>query len=70
MKSYILLKPEPVQSQIITAPAGVKPFVLFIGLDVHNDTIAVSLAPSDSAEVRRLPSMVSAGSACVGLWSD
>lgn len=27
--------------------------VLFIGLDVHNDTIAVSLAPSDSAEVRR-----------------
>lgn len=27
--------------------------VLFIGLDVHNDTIAVSLAPSDSTEVRR-----------------
>jgi len=27
--------------------------VLFIGLDVHNDTIAVSLAPSDSSEVRR-----------------
>jgi transposase len=26
---------------------------LFIGLDVHNDTIAVSLAPSDSTEVRR-----------------
>jgi len=26
---------------------------LFIGLDVHNDSIAVSLAPSDSAEVRR-----------------
>jgi hypothetical protein len=31
----------------------VKGPVLFIGLDVHNDTIAVSLAPSDSIEVRR-----------------
>jgi transposase len=27
--------------------------VLFIGLDVHNDSIAVSIAPSDSTEVRR-----------------
>ena len=27
--------------------------VLYIGLDVHNDSIAVSLAPSDSTEVRR-----------------
>jgi len=27
--------------------------VLFLGLDVHNDSIAVSLAPSDSTEVRR-----------------
>ena len=27
--------------------------VLFVGLDVHNDSIAVSLAPSDSTEVRR-----------------
>jgi transposase len=27
--------------------------ILFIGLDVHNDSIAVSLAPSDSTEVRR-----------------
>ena len=27
--------------------------VLFIGLDVHNDSIAVSLAPSDATEVRR-----------------
>ena len=26
---------------------------LFLGLDVHNDSIAVSLAPSDSSEVRR-----------------
>jgi hypothetical protein len=26
---------------------------LFLGLDVHNDSIAVSLAPSDSPEVRR-----------------
>ena len=27
--------------------------ILFIGMDVHNDSIAVSLAPSDSTEVRR-----------------
>ena len=27
--------------------------VLFVGLDVHTDSIAVSLAPSDSTEVRR-----------------
>jgi transposase len=32
---------------------GSQPRVLFIGLDVHNDSIAVSLAPSDSTEVRR-----------------
>lgn len=30
-----------------------QPRVLFIGLDVHTDTIAVSVAPSDSTEVRR-----------------
>jgi len=53
MKSYILLPSEPVQSQITIAPAGTRPPVLFIGLDVHNDSIAVSLAPSDSTEVRR-----------------
>ena len=27
--------------------------VLYVGLDVHNDSIAVSLAPADSTEVRR-----------------
>ena len=48
MKSYILLQPEPVQSQITIAPAGSKSSILFVGLDVHNDSIAVSLAPSDS----------------------
>ena len=48
MKNYILLQPEPVQSQITIAPAGSKSSVLFVGLDVHNDSIAVSLAPSDS----------------------
>lgn len=34
------------------ATAGQSP-VLFIGLDVHTDSIAVSLAPSDASEVRR-----------------
>jgi hypothetical protein len=53
MKNDILLKPEPVQSQIIPIPAGTQPSVLFVGLDVHNDSIAVSIAPSDSTEVRR-----------------
>ena len=53
MKIYILLKPEPVQSQITTVPAGTKPLVLFVGLDVHNDSIAVSIAPGDATEVRR-----------------
>lgn len=38
------------QPQPATAPNGP---VLFIGLDVHTESIAVSLAPSDSAEVRR-----------------
>jgi len=39
--------PTPTPTTTLTGP------VLYIGLDVHNDTIAVSLAPSDSTEVRR-----------------
>ena len=35
------------------APKSGVGFILLIGLDVHNDSIAVSLAPSDSTEVRR-----------------
>jgi len=35
------------------APAGLPGRILYIGLDVHNDSIAVSLAPSGSTEVRR-----------------
>jgi len=35
------------------AAAPAKGPVLFIGLDVHNDSIAVSIAPSDATEVRR-----------------
>ena len=35
------------------APATSSGPVLFIGLDVHNDSIAVSVAPSGSTEVRR-----------------
>ena len=34
-------------------PRGLAGLSLFIGMDVHNDSIAVSLAPSDSTEVRR-----------------
>src|ERR1035438_6267942 len=34
-------------------PAPTSGRVLFVGFDVHTDSIAVSLAPSDSTEVRR-----------------
>jgi transposase len=68
MKTYILRDPKavepqkasratrPLRAKLITAPAPIGPAigpVLFSGLDVHNDTIAVSLAPGDSTEVRR-----------------
>ena len=53
MKSYILLPSEPVQSQITTVAARTQASDLFVGLDVHNESIAVSLAPSDTTEVRR-----------------
>ena len=61
MKTYILRDPKPVQPQKASRPPRPKPAapvidrrpVLCIGLDVHNDSIAVSLAPSDSTEVRR-----------------
>src|SRR5262245_6688840 len=64
MKSYILRDPNSVQpqkAQFLEAPdrqverlvtAGRSP-ALYVGLDVHTDSIAVSLAPSDSTEVRR-----------------
>jgi transposase len=65
MKTYLLRNPHPVEpqksprslrTQPLTPPrlAGPPPGpALFIGLDVHNDSIAVSLAPSHSTEVRR-----------------
>lgn len=40
----------PLQPAAVVAP---RPATLFIGLDVHSESIAVSLAPSDSTEVRR-----------------
>jgi hypothetical protein len=68
MKSYILRDPNSVQpqkAQFLEAPdpqtnpqaerivtVGRSP-ALYVGLDVHTDSIAVSLAPSDSTEVRR-----------------
>ena len=45
-----------ITSDIVAAyqPSGTSPrLILYVGLDVHNDSIAVSLAPSDSTEVRR-----------------
>ena len=45
------------QSATATPPATLPPAprgpALYIGLDVHSDSIAVSLAPSDTTEVRR-----------------
>jgi len=48
MKTYKLSNPL-VEPQNCAAPVR----TLHVGLDVHNDSIAVSLAPSDSTEVRR-----------------
>jgi transposase len=65
MKTYLLRDPNLVEPQKAVrpqrsrtrAPAVVPTArpgpVLFVGLDVHNDSIAVSLAPADSPEVRR-----------------
>src|SRR6185295_8987460 len=66
MKTYILRDPKTVERQTSLRPLRVQsaarpapPAVaapgaaVFIGLDVHNDSIAVSLAPSNSPEVRR-----------------
>ena len=44
---------EPPQPLCPAPPAPPAGPALFIGLDVHNDSIAVSLAPADSTEVRR-----------------
>src|ERR1035437_9510723 len=60
-KSPRPLRPEPGLTALVNVicgpPLPPPPLlawrVLFIGLDVHNDSIAVSLAPSDSTEVRR-----------------
>ena len=35
MNEHILLKAKPVQNQLLAASVGAKPFVLFVGLDVH-----------------------------------
>ena len=48
--------PSPAQTPTSLADVssqGSQPRALFIGLDVHNDSIAISTAPSDSTEVRR-----------------
>ena len=57
-KSIRTPRPKTVGPVITTVPlvrpeAAVKGPSLIIGLDVHNDSIAVILAPSDSTEVRR-----------------
>ncbi len=64
MKPYILRTEkavEPQKARRIRVPQSPPPAcppvaagpALFIGLDVHNDSIAVSLAPADGTEVRR-----------------
>ena len=45
-------RPAPTSSAGVSS-RGSQPRVLFLGLDVHTESIAVSLAPSDSTEVRR-----------------
>ena len=69
MKTYLLRDPKTVEPQTprrvrrrpVPSGAGTTPTVppapagpaLFLGMDVHNDSIAVSVAPADSTEVRR-----------------
>ena len=64
MKTYIMRDPKAVERQTRkqnpqpsfrppTSPVTLPGPVLFLGLDVPNDSIAVSLAPSDSTEMRR-----------------
>lgn len=64
MKTYILRDPnrvepqKPARAPRVALPPQPQPITppgptLFVGLDVHNDSIAVSIAPSDSPEVRR-----------------
>jgi hypothetical protein len=55
MKTYILRDPnsvEPQKAQFVqwvqSAAASGAIGALFVGLDVHNDSIAVSLAPADA----------------------
>lgn len=55
MKTYILRDPnsvEPQKAQLVEGPS-LQSKALFIGLDVHTHSIAVSLAASDATEVRR-----------------
>ena len=68
MKTYLLRDPKTVEHQQLSQPCAVpattaavlgrplpthEGLLLFIGLDVHTDSIAVSIASSDSVEVRR-----------------
>jgi hypothetical protein len=65
MKTYLLRNPNPVKPRESAHGVRVQPVTpprvaltppgpaLSIGLDVQNDSIAVSLAASDSIEVRR-----------------
>jgi transposase len=58
MNTYLLrnvskVQPQPQQSKPATPAIIPSGPILFIGLDVHTDSIAVSLAPSDTTEVRR-----------------
>ena len=51
-------RPDPAVTATVNAIGGPPPatasgLILFIGLDVHTESIAVSLAPSESTEVRR-----------------
>jgi hypothetical protein len=63
MKTYLLKNspavepkaaPKTARPPRLAKPSAPAPGpALFIGLEVHHDSIAVSLAPSDSTEVRR-----------------
>ena len=53
-KARLVERPDPQNGALVerSGTAGGGP-ALYVGLDVHTDSIAVSLAPSDATEVRR-----------------
>ncbi len=47
-------------------PTPMSPSIHFLGLDVHKESVAVSIAPSDSTEVRHYGNIGGASTTWIG----